>query len=113
MSPVRPISTALPAGVTSLLLANQVGAADADQVQVPSLTAAQVLEKHIAARGGAQAWKAVQGLQLTGKIDAGTGDNYARAMKIVDAGKKATGRGSNAEIAAANGPTEAAAQKQL
>jgi hypothetical protein len=103
----------LAAGVTSLLLANQVIAADADQVQVPSLTAAQVLEKHITARGGAQAWKAVQGLQLTGKIDAGTGDNYARAMKIVDAGKKATGHGTNAEIAAANAPTEAAAQKQL
>jgi hypothetical protein len=81
--------------------------------QVPSLTAAQVLEKHITARGGAQAWKAVQGLQLTGRIDAGTGDNNARAMKIVDAGKKATGRGSNAEIAAANGPTEAATQMQL
>jgi hypothetical protein len=80
---------------------------------VPSLSAAQVLEKHIAARGGAQAWKAVQGLQLTGKIDAGRGDNYARAMKVVESSKKATGRGSNAEIAAANGPTKAAAQVQL
>jgi hypothetical protein len=121
MSPVKPLFTALAVGVTSLLLATgQVIAADAPgaaaaapPVQAPSLTAAQVLEKHIAARGGAQAWKAVQGLQLTGKIDAGTGDNYARAMKIVEAGKKATGRGTNAEIAAANGPTETAAQMQL
>jgi hypothetical protein len=82
-------------------------------VQVPSLSAAQVLEKHIAARGGAQAWKAVQGLQLTGKIDAGRGDNNARARKIVESSKKANGRGTNAEIAAANGPTQAAAQVQL
>jgi outer membrane lipoprotein-sorting protein len=88
-------------------------AAAALPVQVPSLTAAQVLEKHITARGGAQAWKAVQGLQLTGQIDAGTGDNYTRAMKMVEAGKKATGRGTNAEIAAANAQTEATTQMQL
>lgn len=121
MSLVRPLFTVLAFGATSLLLATgQVFAADAPdaapaapQVQVPSLTAAQVLEKHVAARGGAQAWKAVQGLQLTGKIDAGTADNYARAMKIVEAGKKATGRGTNAEIAAANGPKDTDTQAQL
>jgi hypothetical protein len=121
MSPVRPLFTALAVGATSLLLVTgQVIAADAPdaaaaapQAQVPNLTAAQVLEKHITARGGAQAWKAVQGLQLTGKIDAGTGDNYARAMKIVEAGKKATGRGTNAEIAAANGPKDTETQAQL
>jgi len=102
------------------LVTGQVVAADApnaapaaSQVQVPSLSAAQVLEKHIAARGGAQAWKAVQGLQLSGKIDAGTGDNNVRAMKIVEAGKKASGRGSNAEVAAANGPKDAGTQVQL
>jgi outer membrane lipoprotein-sorting protein len=118
MSPVRPLFTALAASL--LLTTGQVIAADAPgaaavapQAHVPSLTAAQVLEKHIAARGGAQAWKAVQGLQLTGKIDAGTGDNNARAMKIVEAGKKATGRGTNAEIAAASGSTQAATQVQL
>ena len=121
MSPVRPLFTALAVGATSLLLATgQVIAADAPgaaaaapHAQVPSLSAAQVLEKHIAARGGVQAWKAVQGLQLTGKIDAGRGDNNARAMKVVESSKKATGRGTNAEIAAANGPTEAATQVQL
>jgi hypothetical protein len=118
---VEPLLTALAVGATSLLLATaQVIAADAPgaaaaapQAPVPSLSAAQILEKHIAARGGAQAWKAVQGLQLTGKIDAGKADNYARAMQMVEASKKATGRGTNAEIAAANGPTQAAAQVQL
>jgi outer membrane lipoprotein-sorting protein len=143
MSSVRPLCAAAAAGITSLLLATgQVVAADAPaapaaktapagkavaakkaadphtpapapQVQVPNLTAAEVLEKHIAARGGAQAWKAVQGLQLSGKIDAGTGDNNARAMKMVEASKKANGRGSNAEIAAANGPTDTESQVQL
>jgi outer membrane lipoprotein-sorting protein len=103
-----------------LLTPGQLIAADAPtaaaatpQAQAPSLSAAQILEKHIAARGGAQAWKGVQGLQLTGKIDAGRGDNYARAMKMVESSKKANGRGTNAEIAAANGPTEPASQVQL
>jgi hypothetical protein len=121
MSSVRPPFTALAVGVTSLLLTTgQAIAADAPgataaapQVQVPGLSAAQVLERHIAARGGVPAWKAVQGLQLTGKIDAGRGDNYARAMRVVESSKKATGRGTNAEIAAANGPTQSAAQVQL
>ncbi|MDB6008795.1 MAG: putative signal peptide protein [Gammaproteobacteria bacterium] len=121
MSPVRPLFTVLAIGATSLLLTTGLviaadapdAAAPAPQAQVPSLTAAQVLDKHIAARGGAQAWKAVQGLQLTGKIDAGTADNNARAMKIVEAGKKATGRGTNAEIAAANGPKDTDTQAQL
>ena len=121
MSPVRPLFTVLAIGATFLLLVTGPviaadapdAAAPAPQAQVPGLTAAQVLEKHIAARGGAQAWKAVQGLQLTGKIDAGTADNNARAMKIVEAGKKATGRGTNAEIAAANGPKDTETQAQL
>jgi len=80
---------------------------------VPPMSAAQVLDKHIAARGGAQAWKAVQGLQLSGKVDAGKGDNNARAMKMVEASKKATGKGTSAEIAAANGPKEQAKEVEL
>lgn len=87
--------------------------APAAPVHVPNLTAAQVLEKHIEARGGAQAWKAVQALQLSGKIDAGKADNYARAMKLVEAGKKAGGHGTNAEVAAANGPKDAATEVEL
>jgi outer membrane lipoprotein-sorting protein len=74
--------------------------------QVPKLTAAQIVEKHVAARGGAQAWKTVRTMQLSGKLDAGKGDNIARAQKMVNAGKKAGGKGTNAEIAAASGANE-------
>lgn len=82
-------------------------------VQVPSLTVAQILDRHIAARGGPQAWKAVHALHLSGKIDAGRADGYARAMKMVEASKKANGRGSNAEIAAASGAKDSDTQVQL
>jgi len=82
-------------------------------VAVPPMSAAQVLEKHITARGGAQAWKAVRALQLSGTLDAGRGDDYARAMKLVESSKKATGKGTAAEIAAANGPQGQAKQVEL
>lgn len=40
--------------------------------QAPSkLTAAQIVEKNISAKGGLQAWRAVQTISFTGKMDAG------------------------------------------
>jgi hypothetical protein len=66
--------------------------------QVANLTAAQILEKHVTARGGAQAWKSVQTLQLNGKIDAGRGDSYSRAMQMVNSSKKHSGKAAAAEV---------------
>lgn len=37
----------------------------------PNLSAAQIVEKNVAARGGLQAWRAVEALSMTGKLDAG------------------------------------------
>jgi len=53
---------------------------------VPHLGASQILEKHIAARGGA-AWKSVQALQLQGTIEAGRGDSVARSNAIYEANR--------------------------
>lgn len=38
---------------------------------LPKLTAAQIVEKNEAARGGAGSWRAVQAMTVTGKLDAG------------------------------------------
>ena len=51
-----------------------------------SLTAAQIVEKNIAARGGLQAWRAVQTLSWSGKLDAGAGDSIERSRRYA-AGK--------------------------
>jgi hypothetical protein len=101
--PVAPASKA-PAAKT---------AAAVSAPQVPKLTVSQIVEKHVAARGGAQVWKAVQSMQLSGKLDAGHGDSIARAEKMVNAGKKVSGKGTNAEIAAASGTDEPAKEIQL
>jgi outer membrane lipoprotein-sorting protein len=47
------------------------------------MTAAQVVEKHIAARGGLQAWHGLQSMAWNGKMDVGFGDSAARSERYV------------------------------
>ncbi len=68
-----------------LLLAIQVAIA-ADVADAPAtLTAAQIVDKNVAARGGLQAWKAVHTLSMSGKLEAGGTQNtqlpFALEMK--------------------------------
>ena len=49
----------------------------------PQLTAAQIVDRFIAARGGLAAWHAVRTMSLSGTLDAGTGDSVARSEKFV------------------------------
>ena len=57
-------------------------AADTKAAAGSQLTAAQIVDKHVAARGGLQAWRALQALSVSGKMDAGTGDSIARSVKV-------------------------------
>ena len=45
-----------------------------------NLTAAQVVEKNVAARGGLQAWRAIQALSMSGKLEAGGNERSARPI---------------------------------
>jgi outer membrane lipoprotein-sorting protein len=47
------------------------------------LTAAQVVDKHIAARGGLQAWRGVQTVSWSGKMDVGYADSAVRSTRFV------------------------------
>ena len=70
---VRGLKWTFLAGLAALLPALALGAGS-------SLTAAQVVEKSVAARGGLEAWRAVQTLSWKGKMDAG--GNNQRYLKI-------------------------------
>jgi len=48
---------------------------------VPTLSAQQITERNIAARGGMAAWNAVQSMAWTGTMDAGVGDSPARSLR--------------------------------
>src|SRR5258708_19797977 len=47
---------------------------------VPKLSATQIVEKNVAARGGLQAWRAVKTLSWSGKMDAGGNNRPALTM---------------------------------
>src|SRR5258707_4908820 len=69
-----------------LLWGAQALPATASKAAHPSLSAAQIVEKYVAARGGLQAWRNVQTLRVTGRIEAGTADSAARSARIASAG---------------------------
>jgi hypothetical protein len=65
-----------------------------------NVSVAQVVEKHVAARGGLQAWRALQTLSVTGKMDAGPGDSAVRSDRIARLGVGATVKHAPAAAAA-------------
>jgi hypothetical protein len=76
------------------------------------LSAAQLVDKHVAARGGLQAWRAVQTLSVAGKLDAGTGDSVARSEILARQGTGASAkRAAVAAQAAADAKKAAQAQQ--
>jgi hypothetical protein len=94
-------------------LAQGLDAAESKASPPARLSAAQIVENHVAARGGLQAWRAVQTLTVSGKLDAGSGDSVARSRSLAQkgAGASVEHQGRAAAIAAAD--KTAAAQVQL
>jgi hypothetical protein len=103
----------LPALFAVLGLAQPASAADskgkpAESKAAPAakLSAEQIVDRFVTARGGLQAWRAVQTLDLSGKMEAGTGDATARALRISRGGKvSARKRAQEAEAAGKSEPT--------
>lgn len=59
-------------------------------VAAPKLSAADIVAKNVAARGGLQAWRSVQTMTLTGKL--GAGGNQRATLSVPNpAGRKAQG----------------------
>ena len=71
----------------SLLLADSLAAASVP-ASTTRLSAAEVADRNVQARGGLQAWRAVQTMMLSGKLGAGGNQRAAIAMPTQD--RKAT-----------------------
>jgi len=78
--------------VTGISLAFAISlAAAADAPQAPAkLSAADIVEKNIAARGGLKEWRAVQTLSLSGKL--GAGGNQRATLAVPTTGAKPSGQ---------------------
>jgi len=70
------------------------------------LSATQIVDKHVAARGGLQAWRGAQTLSVSGKLDAGRGDSAARSAKLAR-----EGLGASAKRGGSAGKTPADSEK--
>ena len=65
----------------------------ADQKRGPAkLTAKQIVQKHVAARGGLKAWRDVQSMMWKGKMDVGYGDSVARSSRYVSSAMARKGK---------------------
>jgi len=103
--------------LTSLLLsvcaAHPLAAAESKPA-LAGLSVTQIVDKHVAARGGLQAWRAVQTLSVAGKLEAGSGDSPARSAKLAREGLGASGRrGASAAPRAADSDKTAGTQQVL
>ena len=94
--------------VAGACLAQAVSAADSKGPPA-GVSVAQVVDKHVAARGGLKAWRTVQTLSVTGKLDAGTADSVERSAKIAREGVGASVK--RAQVAAAKEGTDTANQQ--
>jgi hypothetical protein len=98
--------------LTGALFAQALSAAESKGAPAV-LTAAQIVDKHVAARGGLAAWRAVQTLSVAGKLEAGAGDSIARSRKVALQGEGASVKRAERVAAAADAAKEAQTQVLL
>jgi len=80
------------------LCCSLVVVAEQSKTTQANLTAAEIVERNVAARGGLEGWRAVQSMSWSGKLDAG-GGSLERSRRVAE------GRGHR-------GPAEVATNKQ-
>jgi len=81
----------IPAALLGLGLSPAMAATDSKQAESPpaaaQMTAEQIVARNVSVRGGLQAWRAVEALSMSGKMEVGTGDSTARAIRVANGGK--------------------------
>jgi hypothetical protein len=83
--------------------------AAAKPLRAAKLTASQIVQKHVAARGGLKAWHDVQSMVWSGKMDVGYGDSISRSEQWVGTVTSHKGKGPRMSPAEA----KSAARKQV
>ena len=93
------------------LCCSLVVVAEQSKTTQANLTAAQIVERNVAARGGLEGWRAVQSMSWSGKLDAG-GGSLERSRRVAEGrGRRGPMEVANNNDAAAKG--EANKQPQL
>jgi hypothetical protein len=77
------------------------------------LNVAQILDRHIAARGGLQAWHGVHTMSWSGKLEVGYADSVARSQRYVSNAMIRSGRMQRMALLDAEKKAQAAKQVEL
>jgi outer membrane lipoprotein-sorting protein len=77
------------------------------------LTATQIVQKHVAARGGLKAWQGVQSMVWTGEMEVGQADSVARSARYVSSAMARKGKPPAAPTAKGKGKDDASKQVQV
>jgi outer membrane lipoprotein-sorting protein len=96
----------------SVSLAPALAAAESGPAPA-GLSAVQIVDRHVAARGGLQAWRAVQTLSVSGKLDAGSGDSAARSARLAREGVGASAKRAHGAAKASTDSDKGAEAKQV
>ena len=103
----------VPAVLLGLAVSQAFAAADKPAPTAPSaapqMSAEEIVARNVSARGGAQAWRAVETLAMTGRMEVGSGDSTTRAIRIASGGGKVARR--KAALQSGDGPANAADQQ--
>jgi hypothetical protein len=71
----------------TVVFAISLKAAPGTSPTAPALSAAEIVDKNVAARGGLQAWRAVETMTLTGKMGAGGNQRASLSVPMAGGGK--------------------------
>jgi hypothetical protein len=85
----------------------------APRARAAKLSVQQIVQKHLAARGGAQAWRGVQSMSCTGTLELGYGDSQARSARYVTSAMSPRAQTQAQRAAAAAEPKDAARKQVL
>jgi len=91
----------------------QAFAAEPAPPAAAGMSVTQIVEKHVAARGGIKAWHSVETLAVSGKMDAGTGDAMQRSIAMARQGVGVSVKHAEREAAAKAAQADASKQVQL
>ncbi len=108
----RPYSRVRALAVICGSLAVAMGAQGAESKDAPvKLSAMQIADRNVLARGGVQAWRQVRAMSWSGQLEAGIGDSAARSARYVQAA--APTKKNRAEAISENASPPLAKQVQL
>lgn len=89
------------------------GAPAVDKATAPTMTVSQIVDKYVAARGGAAGWHSAQAISWSGKMDIGSGDSATRTNRFLRSGSMPSSHKELVGESSAQGQDGAAKQVQV